>query len=127
MVTRCEGTVESGYEGDSVRILVTGGRDFTNWFAVVHALAQMPKDATLVHGAARGADSLAASYWGDNLERPVEAHPADWAKHGKAAGPIRNQEMLDSGVDILIAFPGGRGTADMTRRALAAGVKVIQA
>ena len=109
-----------------MRILVTGGRDYTNYTAVVHALAQMPEDATLVHGAARGADSLAADYWGCTLGRATESHPADWVKHGKAAGPIRNQEMLDSGVDILIAFPGGRGTADMTRRALAAGVKVIQ-
>jgi hypothetical protein len=110
-----------------VRILVTGGRDYTNYSAVVTALSQMPVGATLIHGAATGADSLAAHYWRHALGRETESHPADWGKHGKAAGPIRNQEMLDSGVDILIAFPGGRGTADMTRRALAAGVKVIQA
>lgn len=85
------------------------------------------RTATLVHGAATGADSLAAEWWGDIQERPTEAHPADWDRHGKAAGPIRNQEMVDSGLDLCIAFPGGRGTADMIRRCEAAGVPVVHA
>lgn len=54
----------------------------------------------------------------------VEVHPADWGRYGKAAGPIRNQEMLESGIDLVIALPGGRGTADMVRRAEGAGVPV---
>jgi hypothetical protein len=108
-----------------MRFLVTGGRDFANFHAMAHALQQMPSDATLVHGAAKGADALAAEYWSKIHERPTEAHPADWATHGKGAGPIRNQKMLDTGVDLVLAFPGGSGTADMVRRARAAGVKVI--
>src|SRR5690606_30354012 len=54
----------------------------------------------------------------------VVAYPADWRRHGRAAGPIRNQEMADAGADLCIAFPGGRGTADMVRRARAAGIPV---
>jgi hypothetical protein len=106
------------------RIGVTGGRDFDSWHLVVHVLRQMPEGAVLVHGAAPGADSQCAEWW-DMQGRVCEAHPAAWGTHGKAAGPLRNQEMVDSGLDLLLAFPGGRGTADMTRRAQAAGVPVL--
>lgn len=52
---------------------------------------------------------------------------ANWTRDGKAAGPIRNQRMIDEGKpDLVVAFPGGRGTADMVRRAKAAGVKVME-
>jgi len=52
---------------------------------------------------------------------------AKWSKHGRAAGPIRNQEMIDEcKPDLVVAFPGGRGTADMVRRAKAAGIRVIE-
>jgi hypothetical protein len=43
----------------------------------------------------------------------VEAHPADGKKHGRAAGPIRNQKMPEEKPELVVAFPGGRGTADM--------------
>lgn len=106
------------------RFAVTGGRDYQDAHAVIVALTQVPETATLVHGAATGADSLAAGVWADR-DRPVEAHPADWQLFGKGAGPRRNQEMVDSGLDLLIAFPGGRGTADMVRRCEAAGVPIL--
>jgi len=52
---------------------------------------------------------------------------ANWRTHGKAAGPIRNQQMLDEGrPHLVVAFPGGTGTADMVRRAKAAGVPVME-
>ncbi len=115
----------TGEAAGSERFAVTGGRDFAGYALVVHALRQIPETWTLVHGAATGADMLAAEFWGDVHDRPTEAHPADWAEHGKAAGPLRNQEMVDSGIGLLIAFPDGRGTADMVRRSVAAGVKLI--
>lgn len=127
----------------SLRIGVTGGRDFDSWHLVVHALSQMPEDAILVHGAASGADSLCAEWW-DMQDRRAEPHPADWkapcrptCKNGHrrtrpdgsdycpAEGHYRNQRMLDSGLDLLIAFPGGKGTADMVRRCQGAGVQII--
>jgi hypothetical protein len=80
--------------------------------------------AVIIHGAAPGADSI-ARLAAEDLGLRTEAHPADWARYGRrAAGPIRNQEMLDSGIDLVIAFPGGRGTADMVRRARKAGITI---
>ena len=52
--------------------------------------------------------------------------PADWEKWDTAAGPKRNQMMLDQKPDIILAFPGGRGTADMIARAEQAGVEVVK-
>jgi hypothetical protein len=113
-----------------MRVLVCGGRDFDNEprlakvlsdFHYMHELCPI----TIVHGAARGADNMAARWAYDN-KVPTESHPADWTTHGKAAGIIRNKEMLDSGIDYVIAFPGGRGTAHMKRIAEQAGVPVIE-
>ena len=72
----------------------------------------------VIHGGARGADDLARQ-WGE-ISVGIEGveFRADWTAHGKAAGMIRNQRMLDEGrPDLVVAFPGGRGTADMVRRA----------
>lgn len=54
----------------------------------------------------------------------TEPHPADWSTHGKAAGPIRNQQMADARADLCLAFPGGKGISDMVRRAERAGIPV---
>jgi hypothetical protein len=108
-----------------MRFLVTGGRDFNDNAAIVNALCDLPEDAILIHGDARGADRIAAWYWSGIRQRQSEAYPADWARNGRAAGPIRNQRMLDSGVDLVIAFDGGTGTADMVSRAKKAGVRVL--
>ncbi len=108
-------------------ILVTGGRDFRDKAKVDHALNDIDRAngiTTLIHGGASGADTL-AGMWAKEWGVTEWVHPADWAKHGNAAGPIRNQDMLERGKpDLVVAFPGGRGTADMVRRAKAAGVPV---
>jgi hypothetical protein len=110
------------------RVLVYGGRDFDDTLAMQSMLEiwVIPGDV-VVHGGAPGADSLAGDIAGRILGLQVEVHPADWAKYGKAAGPIRNQEMLDSGIDFALQFPGGKGTADMRRRLDKAGVSVAEA
>ncbi len=79
----------------------------------------------LIHGAAPGADTLAAG-WAFDMGITVVACHADWTKHGRAAGPIRNGEMLKREPDLVVAFPGGRGTANMVRQAKAAGVRVVE-
>lgn len=80
---------------------------------------------TVISGEARGADTLGTDFAVLNWTG-YEGYPADWDAHGKAAGHIRNQQMLDSGIDLAIEFPGGRGTADMRRRLDKAGVHVIE-
>jgi hypothetical protein len=106
-----------------MRVLVCGGRNYSDEAAIRAELSRFPPGTTIVHGGATGADSLAGIAAAE-LWLFVEVHPAYWDKYGRRAGPIRNQEMLDSGIDLVIAFPGGRGTADMVHRARKAGVKV---
>lgn len=112
-----------------MKVLVCGGRDYQDQakaWAVLDALKlEAPHDAlTLICGAANGADLLAAN-WALRRKVPFDWFPVEWKKYGKAAGPMRNQRMLDEGQpDLVIAFPGGRGTADMVRRAEAAGLPV---
>ena len=78
----------------------------------------------MIHGCAPGADSLAAE-WAELNEVAQSRFPADWVKHGRAAGPIRNKTMLQVGKpDMVVAFPGGKGTADMVHKAQAAKVTV---
>lgn len=108
------------------RILVCGGRDYTNHAMVDRVLRAVLKkhpQITIIHGDARGADRIAKA-WAIRMRLPYESCPADWDTHKKAAGPIRNQQMLDTGIDAVVAFPGGNGTADMCSRAEAAGVPV---
>ncbi|GAA4928865.1 hypothetical protein GCM10023224_05250 [Streptomonospora halophila] len=107
-----------------MRIIVTGGRDYGDADTVERALrGHLPGPHTIVHGGAPGADRLAHSV-ARGLDWELEPHPADWERHGRAAGPIRNVEMARAGADLCIAFPGGRGTADMVARAEAAGTPV---
>lgn len=112
-----------------MKIIVCGGRNYSdrrcvfNTLDVIHAETPI---TILMHGDANGADRLASSWatWGGQAKTKIETFPAQWMKYGFGAGPRRNQEMLDAGPDLVVAFPGGRGTADMVRRARAAGVMV---
>ena len=109
-----------------MRILVCGGRDYCDQEAMKKKLTELYErhpNSTLVHGGAPGADSW-SGYIGGTLGFTVECHIAQLAQYGKAAGPMRNQEMLDSGIDLVVAFPGGRGTPDMLRRVQLTGVPV---
>ena len=85
----------------------------------------------LLHGGARGADqSIAAA--ADQIGWPCRAFPAEWERHGRAAGPIRNRHMLDQALSmarnysqdsdmpvsvLVVAFPGGAGTASLVQLA----------
>lgn len=110
-----------------MRLLVCGGRDFADKDRLHHALDFLDARravAVLIHGAAPGADILARD-WAIARGIPHEPYPADWGAHGRAAGPIRNKRMLDEGrPDGVVAFPGGRGTQNMVKQAMAAGIKV---
>lgn len=108
-----------------MRILVCGGRDFTNQSIFNQAMEDLlGKVTVIIHGAARGADTLADN-WAKEHGLTVEAYPADWDKYGKRAGFIRNSQMLKEGKpDRVIAFPGGKGTEMMINLAHAAKVPV---
>jgi hypothetical protein len=110
-----------------MKVLVCGGRDFDDYSKLCEVLDGIDKGhmiRELIHGAARGADRLAAQWaWAHGV--PVNAFAANWSKEGRSAGPLRNQRMLELGKpDLVVAFKGGRGTADMVARARAAGVEV---
>lgn len=110
-------------------ILVCGGRDYDNrkqLFRILDVAHTANPIVLLVHGDAPGADTLAQK-WADDRGVCCKVYPADWKKHGRAAGPIRNQQMLESEkVHLVIAFPGGRGTADMVKRAEDRGIPVAK-
>lgn len=115
-----------------MRVLVCGGRNYGEtdtdqmaeiYFAIRDIHESTPIDA-LIHGDSRGADRCAGRL-AKELGIKVVPVPADWRTHGKAAGPIRNQRMIDDfKPDLVLAFPGGDGRADMVKRAKTAGIEV---
>ena len=105
-----------------MKVLVTGGRNYNN-ASVVSRVLHTIDPSIICQGGATGADMLAAA-WAVTNGIPCLTFNADWSQ-GKKAGIIRNQKMLDEfNPDLVVAFPGGRGTADMVRRAKEAGVEV---
>jgi hypothetical protein len=109
-------------------VLVCGGRDYADRRTVYNTLDAEHDGqpiSLLLAGGANGADALAVD-WARFAGVKFEVFNADWEALGRAAGPRRNQQMLDEGnPDLVLAFPGGRGTADMVRRAKTAGVEVV--
>lgn len=113
-----------------MRVVVCGGRDYDDRekvFATLDALQGQHGPLTIIQGGASGADALAVDWTYEQPSCHLINEPADWNKHGRSAGPIRNQTMLDMHKpQLVVAFPGGRGTADMVRRAEKAGVPVMR-
>lgn len=114
-----------------MKVLICGGRDYTNqaqFEQVIRSfIAAHGRITCIVCGGQRGADLMAVRY--ANWHRiKTSVWPANWEKYGRGAGPIRNQLMLDANPDIafVIAFPGGKGTADMIYRARAVGLEVLK-
>lgn len=109
-----------------MRLLVCGGRDYLDWVFLCETLNRYKDQVEVViHGGARGADSMAGA-WAENNKIPQLCYLADWKTHGLKAGPIRNKQMLDEGKpDLVLAFPGGSGTNNMVAQARKAGVRVV--
>jgi 2-keto-3-deoxy-L-rhamnonate aldolase RhmA len=94
-------------------------------YAVLDKIHAATPVETLIQGGAHGADALAREWAVDRQIQEIVTEYADWERHGKAAGPLRNQRMLDVWhPDVVVAFPGGRGTASMVRLAQRANVPV---
>ena len=109
------------------KVLVCGGRDYDDWGVLYDTLYDLLEDGPIViiQGGAKGADFL-AKVWAKHMIQESHEYPANWKTYGKRAGSVRNQQMLDEGKpDLVVAFQGGHGTADMVRRARKAGVEVL--
>ena len=118
------------------RILVCGSRDFLDGAYTkeqVHAkLTELRRGyldgyfVTVVQGWGDGVD-LAAAEWAETQCLPFFSFPANWTDFGKMAGPYRNELMLTIGKpDIVVVFPGGKGTTDMKNRADKRGIHIIE-
>jgi hypothetical protein len=111
------------------RILVTGDRNWRCCYVakrlVERLVARYGPGIVIVHGDARGVDQAVSMACMD-LGVAQERHPAIWGRHGDAAGPIRNAEMVEAGAILCVAVHQmlcvGRGTKDCARRAIAAGI-----
>lgn len=101
-----------------MKVIVAGGREFTNYALVEEAIKISGFEISqIVSGKAKGVDTL-GEVWALANNVPVEAFPADWSQHGRAAGPIRNKQMAEY-ADALIAIWDGesKGTANMIQQA----------
>jgi hypothetical protein len=115
-------------------VIVCGSRLWTDVETIRAWLSRLPNGTTVAHGACRGADRIAGGV-AEELGLDVRAYPADWDAHGDAAGPIRNQLMVDTerahlrmGLAFTWALEGPRekrtGTGDCVVRLVEAGVRV---
>lgn len=109
-----------------VKWLVCGGRLFRDYAMLERVLESLgPYPDYLIHGGATGAD-LGGDAWAYNRGiQPVRCN-ANWDHYGNRAGPIRNIKMLNLKPDLIIGFPGGRGTAHMLELGVKAGITTIK-
>ena len=105
-----------------MKLIIAGGRDYhltPDDFTKLDGI-----DITVVvSGGAPGADRSGETY-AECGNIPVKRFPAEWKKHGRAAGPIRNKQMAEY-ADGVALFPGGRGTASMCAEAKKAGIHIF--
>jgi hypothetical protein len=108
-----------------MKVLVCGSRDYLTTTNIGRRIDELPAGSVILHGAARGADSIAAIY-AACLGYRVISFPADWKTNGRKAGVIRNLQMLDERPDLVIAFWDGssRGTKHTIDEARKRGIPV---
>lgn len=109
-----------------MKVLVCGGRGYTGTghvFSVLDDMHRLEPITLIIHGAS-GKTDFNADEWARRNVVPCLRVPADWKQHGSSAGPIRNRQMLKAKPALVVAFPGGAGTADMIAAAQAAKVPV---
>lgn len=112
-----------------MRVLICGGRNYWDISAAEAFLTEWSGDLSItcvITGGARGADTIGHN-WAIDKGFKTEIYIADWVAHQRKAGPLRNIQMLNEGKpDVVIAFPGGKGTEHMKAIARKAGVPVIE-
>ena len=118
-------TLDVGENGQ-LRLIIAGGRDYQfsdQDIALLNDIHSKSPITEVVSGGAKGADSHGEA-WARANNIPVTQFKADWANQGRAAGPLRNQQMANN-ADALLAFPGGAGTRSMVSLAKEQGLPVI--
>lgn len=106
-----------------MRLIIAGGRDYKFTETDKSQLDKLVGEVTeVVSGGATGADREGEK-WAAGWKIFVTQFPADWRTHGRAAGPIRNRAMAEY-ADAVALFPGGKGTENMHKEAVKAGLKI---
>lgn len=118
---------------DTIRVLICGDRNWNrqgpvNWIVAGICVEYGPENVTIVEGEAKGADTM-ARLAAEKFGCAFDPYPANWAEHGKAAGPIRNKQMLVEGKpDVVVAYHDAiersKGTRNMVEQARKAGLPV---
>ncbi len=112
-----------------MRVLCCGDRNWSSYEIIRRELEKFDYYTVIIEGCAKGADSI-SGYIARQLSYVVLEFPANWNKYGKAAGAIRNKQMLDEGnPDLVLAFhtniEKSRGTKNMIEQAKKRGIKVV--
>lgn len=108
-----------------MKVIIAGGREITDYEALLKAIENSGFEITeVISGGARGVDYM-GEWYAESNNIPLTKKPANWEKFGKAAGGIRNSEMINYGAEALIALWDGfsSGTADMIDKSRWAGLK----
>ena len=112
-----------------VKVVVCGGREFNDKGFIFSELDRLHRDfrfSQVIEGAARGVDTIAGA-WARARGLELVEFPADWKNEGRHAALSRNERMLrDSKPDLVIAFPGGNGTAHTCWHTEKSGIQVIK-
>ncbi len=109
-----------------MKLIISGGRDFSPTLedkVYLHDKLSEFYVTEVVCGGCRGADKFGKDM-AEFLRIPVRIFNADWNKHGKAAGPIRNRQMAEY-ADALLTFDGCRGTSNMIKEAETKGLQIL--
>jgi len=117
---------------DKLRVLICGDRNWGNNTMIENVIDNLIEEhgpIIIIHGDARGADRI-AHMMAHKKGCEIRPFPAQWHIHGRAAGPLRNQQMLDEGnPSMVIAFhndiTNSKGTKDMVARAEKAGIPTV--
>lgn len=113
-----------------MRLIIAGSRHYPPREAdalVTEAMRRLPAPSAVLSGTATGIDS-AGERWALANGVPVERYPADWEKHGRAAGPLRNRVMAEAADALLLIWDGrSRGSASMLTEARQRKLRIWQA
>lgn len=109
-----------------MKTIIAGSRDITDIKHVIDAVNMCGWNPTaVVCGMARGVDTLGED-WANQNDIPVHCFPANWIKHGKSAGYLRNVQMAQNAEALIAIWDGiSRGTGHMIDIAHSHGLKVF--